>query len=170
MKTFDIKYRGEVHQAIVDDADAEKIRMALAMNQGKAKLSYVPAWKNRGFRPAIWYYGKLCYLSRFLLGLLEPECSHLIVDHIDQNPLNNQRSNLRIVNRRTNALNSISKRAQKTTSKYKGVCWVAQCSRWKAYVYVWVGDKRHTVSKFCKTEDEAYAARLELERQYYTDK
>lgn len=163
MKTFEVKYRGEIHLVEVDNEDAKKIALALSMNQGRGKLSYVPAWKNRGFRPAIWYCGKLRYLSRFILGLLEPECSHLIVDHIDQNPLNNRRNNLRIVDRQINAINSIAKREQKTSSKYKGVSWNTQCQRWQASIHVG-GTK---ICKFRKTEEEAYAERLKLEEKYY---
>lgn len=172
MKTFPVKYRGQIYEVLVDDSDALKVEQVLnqmVYTRGKFEsikkrhLSYVPAWKNRGFRPAIWVDGKLRYLSRWLLGLLDPAVTHLIVDHIDQNPLNNQRSNLRVVDRRINAINSISKREQKTTSKYRGVCWNSQCNRWQASLSI----KGKSICRFRKTEEEAYAERLKLEEIYF---
>lgn len=172
MKLYPVKYRGEIHFVSVDDEDAQKLDRLLNSvvysRKGnktikKRKLSYVPAWKNRGFRPAVWFEGKLVYLSRWILGLTDSAVSHLIVDHIDQNPLNNRRENLRIVDRRVNALNSIPKREGKYSSKYKGVSWSKQCQRWRA----WVKVGKNTISRFFKTEEEAYQERLRLEEKYY---
>ena len=177
-KVFKVKYRGETKEVIVDDADGERLEQQLRepiMGRGgkptkKArKLSYAPAWKNRGFRPALVVGGKLVYLTRWLLGLLDPAVSHLIVDHIDQNPLNNCRSNLRVVDKRINAMNCIAKREQATSSKYKGVCWSKQCNRWAAWILIPSigGGKSTRMSKFFKVEDEAGAWRKEMEEKYY---
>lgn len=116
MKQFPVTYRGQEFLVLVDDEDALRITERLQeidpwTNIGghnpwckrTRRLSYVPAWKNRGFRPAIWDQGKLQYLARWLLKVSDPK---IIVDHIDQDPLNNQRSNLRLTDRRINALNS----------------------------------------------------------------
>ena len=176
--TFEVKYRGEIHEVFVDDADGERLQAKLhepipgkhgGITKKVHKLSYAPAWKNRGFRPALIVGGKLVYLSRWILGLLDPAVSHLIVDHIDQNPLNNRRSNLRIVDKRINILNSVSKRDQKTSSKYKGVCWSKQSKSWMAWIQITntTGGKNIRVSRFFKTEEEAYKCRLELEEKYY---
>lgn len=172
MKTFPVKYRGQIYDAQVDDEDALKIEQVLNKvvycrgkfeSVKKRHLSYIPAWKNRGFRPAIWVEGKLFSLSRWLLSLTDPSVSHLIVDHIDQNPLNNRRNNLRIVDRQINAINSIARQDRATTSKYKGVSWNTQCQRWQASITVG-GTK---ICKFRKTEEEAYAERLKLEEKYF---
>jgi hypothetical protein len=58
----------------------------------------------------------------------------LIVDHIDRNGLNNQRDNLRAVDRRENLLNS-STFSGGFSSNFKGVCWNGARGRWLAYYY-----------------------------------
>ena len=55
-------------------------------------------------------------IHRLILGITDP-C--ILVDHIDRNPLNNQKSNLRICNQMQNSLNRTPR--TDTTSKYKGV-------------------------------------------------
>lgn len=53
-------------------------------------------------------------------------------DHIDLNPLNNLRNNLRIA---TQSQNQANKRKQKnTTSVYKGVAWFKLYSKWRAQI------------------------------------
>lgn len=73
-------------------------------------------------------------LARYLLGLEHGDRRES--EHKDRNPLNNRRSNLRIV---THAQNLQNKGAQKThkgrapTSRYRGVCWNAGRGKWQAY-------------------------------------
>lgn len=56
------------------------------------------------------------------------------VDHIDGNPLNNQRANLRVVPHQQNSWN---KRIQRNnTSGHKGVYWHAKASKWAACITV----------------------------------
>jgi hypothetical protein len=71
---------------------------------------------------------KTISLSRFLLNYDGP----LQVDHIDNNYLNNQKSNLRIVTRNQNCMNR--RKQANTTSKYKGVAWNG--SKWTSYITV----------------------------------
>jgi hypothetical protein len=52
--------------------------------------------------------GKTLYLHNFLYGE-QKENTNDVIDHIDGNPLNNMRSNLRIVCKAANALNSKNK-------------------------------------------------------------
>ena len=53
----------------------------------------------------------------------------LVVDHIDGNPLNNRKANLRIC---TQTENNYNKRPCGATSRYKGVCWDRCKRKWIA--------------------------------------
>lgn len=65
----------------------------------------------------------------------------LWVDHADGDPLNNQRSNLRIATPGQNAWNA-GKRRDALTSAHKGVHWSARSNRWVAQIQV-ARQKRH---------------------------
>lgn len=56
------------------------------------------------------------------------------VDHIDCNPLNNQRGNLRIATRAENQRNR--GRTKNNASGHKGVYWIPLMKRWRAQVRV----------------------------------
>lgn len=94
-------------------------------------------------------------MHRMILGLSRGD--GLQVDHIDHNGLNNQRSNLRIVNHQTNQFNSRSRK--NTSSKYKGVSWYKRIQKWQ--VYVDADGKRHFGGLF-KSETEAALRANEL--------
>jgi hypothetical protein len=68
------------------------------------------------------------YLHRLLL---EPP-KGLEVDHINGNPLDNRRENLRLATRAQNNYNQVSGR--KNTSGFKGVCWDKKRGMWKAQI------------------------------------
>ena len=53
----------------------------------------------------------------------------MMYDHINHNGLDNRKENLRQVTHAQNMRNS-RKRATKSTSKYKGVCWLSREKRW----------------------------------------
>lgn len=54
-----------------------------------------------------------------------------VVDHVDDNPLNNESNNLQLVSHRYN----ISK-SKKGSSKYTGVCWAKKQNKWGASIQV----------------------------------
>lgn len=84
------------------------------------------------------------------------------VDHIDNNGLNNQRSNLRVC---TQAENSRNKgRRSHNTSGYAGVSFHANTKKWKAQIAV---DKKHIYIGIYKTAEEAYKAYCEACLKYH---
>jgi len=90
--------------------------------------------------------GKLGRLSRWLLGTTE---QGIYVDHIDHNPLNNCRSNLREATPSLNAHNR--KKNSKHKNTYAGVVWNKRQQKWE----VKLGK-----TSFGKYEDELHAARV----------
>jgi hypothetical protein len=54
------------------------------------------------------------------------------IDHINHDPLDNRRQNLRVVSHRQNLQNQ----KRKTTSKYPGVCWSNATQKWRAYIHL----------------------------------
>lgn len=70
-------------------------------------------------------------LHRFIMGVTDPK---VYVDHIDGNPLNNKRSNLRLSNAKLNAQNRA--KSSKAASKYHGVYRSRHGKRWMSKVTI----------------------------------
>lgn len=73
------------------------------------------------------------YLHRALTGAVKNE----IVDHINRDPMDNRKSNLRIVSRTINSINRGKNKTWKgrlTSSVYKGVSWNKKMKMWQSYV------------------------------------
>jgi hypothetical protein len=56
----------------------------------------------------------------------------MVVDHIDNNPKNNNSDNLQIITQRQNA----SKDKKGYSSKFTGVFWAKSCSRWVVQMHI----------------------------------
>lgn len=132
---------------IVDDLDFEK----------------VSKWKWSATKNGTKIYavrndmGRRIYLHRLIFGSTE------LVDHIDKNSLNNRRKNLRSANKQTNAINS-DKMKTKTTSRFKGVHWAAQISRWRAKLSV--NGKNISLGCFSSEEEAADAYKNATKKLY----
>lgn len=91
-----------------------------------------------------------------------------VVDHINRNPLDNRKSNLRIGTRSLNTVNSkkpISNRlGKKPSSKYKGVSLVKEYGYWRATVTK--DNVGHYLGKF-NTEVEAAKAYDQKAREFF---
>lgn len=87
-----------------------------------------------------------------------------VVDHIDGNPLNNQKSNLRICNQTINCLNAKMSRAN--TSGYTGVYWHSRDCKWQACLRV---DGKQMSLGYYETIEEAVSARSKALLTYYPD-
>lgn len=103
------------------------------------------------------YNRKIGKLHRFIMN--PPE--DMVVDHINHNPLDNRKCNLRICTSQQNSMN-LSKRSD-NTSGYTGVWFNSSCNRWIAEICI--NGKNKT--RFCKTKEEAIKARKELEELYF---
>ena len=92
--------------------------------------------------------GKMIKMHRLIMDAP----SHLVVDHIDHNGLNNARSNLRLCTIAQNSRNMLSNNG--STSKYKGVCWHKTKKKWAATIQF--NKKTYHLGHF---EDEIDAAK-----------
>lgn len=72
--------------------------------------------------------GSMTLLHRLLLGLPKGEG---IVDHINRNPLDNRRSNLRLSSKSENGINRTAQ--SNSTTGFKGISWSKQKNKWRAY-------------------------------------
>lgn len=86
------------------------------------------------------------YFHRIIMG--SPK--GLYIDHIDGNPTNNKKSNLRVVTPSQNSYNQ--SKAKDTSSKFKGVCFYPKAKKYRAYINH--EGKRINIGYF-KTEVEA---------------
>lgn len=72
---------------------------------------------------------KCILMHRLILGLTD---NSILVDHKDQNGLNNQSYNIRTCTKAQNNRNISSHK--NSTSKYLGVCWDSIRGKWKAHI------------------------------------
>ena len=98
------------------------------------------------------------YLHRMIMG--EPQ--DMMIDHIDHNPLNNCRSNLRIVTLQQNNMNT--SKQKNNQSGVIGVHWDKKREKWKAEIKL--NNKMVHLGRFDNFED-ACKARKEGEIKYY---
>ena len=79
----------------------------------------------------------------------KPDGYKIVVDHIDNNKLNNHVSNLQLISNRENT----SKDKKNGTSKYTGVTWYNASNKWLAQIAI--NSKKKNLGLF-ETEDEAH--------------
>jgi hypothetical protein len=111
--------------AIVDDEDYDRVMQYKWVTQKVYKEGKIRAtgWiADKGFRMK---------LARFvLLPFYGASLSGKEIDHIDGDPLNNQRSNLRVCTRPQNQWNR--GKQKNNTSGFKGVHWSKRAQKWHA--------------------------------------
>lgn len=96
------KYRTRLYRVMLDDEDYQWAK------------SY--RWHFVNDRPATKVMGRYIGIHRMIMGIKTGE--DVIVDHIDGNPLNNQKSNLRVCNRFENQQN---RKTNKNNTLPKGI-------------------------------------------------
>ena len=82
----------------------------------------------------------------------------LVVDHIDENSLNNRLDNLQVITQRNNVVRSIDK--SKTSSKYVGVSWHKPLNKWRSVIRV-KGKHKH-IGYFTEELEASKAYQKEL--------
>jgi hypothetical protein len=109
--------------ALVDDLDYEELsKYYWHAGPGHRNTFYV----RRGVWNAKTKKMETIRLHRQLLGCKSGE----IVDHIDGNPLNNQRTNLRIVSNKENSQNL----HYETSTNLRGISWYGHRNKWRVYI------------------------------------
>ena len=91
-------------------------------------------------------------------------CGHnLVVDHIDNNPLNDRLYNLQLITQRQNC-----SKDKKGSSKYTGVTWDKRKNKWKAHIRI--KQKLRYLGYYKKEQEAAQAYQNELKKLYETSK
>lgn len=155
--TFQIPL-GKGHIAIVDveDADLARVRWYPANKDGRIYAwRKVGEYNEKGQRRTEHLHRVI--FERIIGRSLE---TRELVDHQDNDPLNNRRSNLRLASKITNAQNS-KKQAGKR-SQFKGV--TASLGKWEAAITV--NKHRMRLGRY-DTEEEAYEIYCEAARKYF---
>ena len=104
-------------KALVDDEDYEHVS---ALRWFSTAKRYVATYSDRN----------LILLHRFILGYSGP----LDVDHIDGDPLNNVRSNLRLCSRKENCRNRHGRSSHNKSSNFLGVSYCKGPRPWRAQI------------------------------------
>jgi hypothetical protein len=118
MFLYDMK-NNIVASTIIDLEDIERInKFKWCLSKNKYKKNYVITTIN----------DSLVLLHRMLMDAPDD----VYIDHIDRNPLNNKKENLRNCTMQQNNMNlSLGKN---NTSGVIGVCWHSQANKWRSYI------------------------------------
>jgi hypothetical protein len=135
---------GKGHVAVIDDEDASLVAGFKWYPMRAYGKVYAAGWKH--MPPGRFFV----HLHR-LIANAQPRD---IIDHIDRDPLNCRKTNLRKVTRQQNVWNSGPARKQ-CTSKYKGVFLCRQTGRFRARIVHY--RKRFYLGYFDSEEDAARA-------------
>lgn len=101
-------------------------------------------------------------LHRLIMGVQDDDWKAIIVDHINGNPLDNRKTNLRIATHSENQMNR--KVLCNNTSGITGVNYEKAKNAWHARL---IKDDEYMLNKCFKTYEEAVIARKEAEEKYY---
>lgn len=136
---------------IILTADAEDYELLSKYSWSISKTGY----------PVANISGRVTKLHRYLLNIKDP---NVIVDHINGNPFDNRRQNLRLCKNAENVRNC--KVSKNNTSGYTGIQKVKKSGKYRARITI--NRKEINLGRFEKIED-AIKARVEAERKYFGD-
>lgn len=103
-------------------------------------------------------------LSVFMHRLIMNPDKSEVVDHINHNPLDNRKNNLRICTQHQNTMNC--KIPSNNSSGIKGVTYDNYYKKWVAFIGI--NHKKKTLGYFTNIDD-AIETRLKAEKEYYGD-
>lgn len=159
-KTNEIKIKESHAELIIYSADKDQ-RFTSYIDLEDVDYVKKHSWCIRSRK----YVGRVKNGSNFLLHRALMDCpKDKIVDHINKNPLDNRKTNLRICNYQKNFFNS--KKKSNNTSGVTGVGWRKDTKKWRAYIIVDAVQK--TLGSF-KEKDDAIKARLKAEKKYFKE-
>jgi len=130
---------------IILNGELGKDKLILVDNENYKELNKYKWSSKHGYA----YNKKLKQMHRLIM-----DCPRgMEVDHIDGNPLNNQKSNLRICTLSENRKNR--KKSLNKTSEYKGVSWNKHNKSWRAYIGI---ERKNNCIGYFKNERHAAMA------------
>lgn len=116
--------------------------------------------------PYKWHCDKYCksaeagFMHRLIMGCAVHDNGELVVDHINRNPFDNRKENLRLATKQQNGFNS--KIRDNNKSGVMGVSWSTDKRKWRAYLSV---DGCQLFLGYYDTFDDAVKARLIKEQE-----
>ena len=152
MKSFTIvrKKLGTIHEVFVDDEDYDFVKQyKWHVHKPPTASGFYVVRNDRSNGKH-----KLLLLHR---ELMKPQDGEMI-DHINRNPLDNRRCNMRIVSQKKNQENQ--KISKKNLSGFTGVYWNKHASKWMAYI---CHNKKVIYLGLYNTVQEAVEARKQKE-------
>lgn len=99
-------------------------------------------------------------LHNIIMGITKHDFNRE-VDHINRDKLDNRKSNLRLVNRQINNLNTGNQKNNKSCG-LKGVSYHKQYGKWRAYIML---DYKQILLGWFDNPEDAYKVRLEYENK-----
>ena len=113
--------------ALVDDEDFERL------NQFKWYVNKIKSKYSEYFYASTRQYGRKVPMHRIIMNTP----AGLVVDHINHNTLDCQKTNMRNVSHAQNIKNQFGhKNKPSRTSQYKGVCWGKAKKKWRAQITI----------------------------------
>jgi hypothetical protein len=152
------------YDVMLDDEDVERVtawKWCLSGQDGRNQgLYYFLHAALRKEPTGEWVFDVHHRLHRFIMGCAPRDGK--VVDHIDGNTLNCQKSNLRICTQAENKRNR--KLNKNNTSGYKGVHQIKGTGLWRACIYL---DRKQKVLGYYASPEEAYEAYKEAALKYH---
>ena len=124
-----------------------------------------PEIRSRYYSINVWKNGnnKKCKIHRLVAeAFLNNPDNKPLIDHIDNNPLNNNINNLRFCSHQENSFNT--KLSKNNSSGYKGVSFDIKYKQWKSYI-IFNGKQIH-LGNF-NTKEEAIKARVKKAKELF---